>query len=149
MFIALRTDGKYLNVFFYLYRYESSTGIPLHQHSNTIHGTDYPSLLARQQHLIEQHGVGLWDRIVGGDRNVATTASSAATANTGGTFFSLLVLIINTLLVCFVLCAFLDLTVVPNFVPNFVLVFVFFRGEQTSSGTFWQLRCGIGGGGAA
>ena len=74
--------------FFNLYRYESSTGIPLHQHSNTIHGTDYPSLLARQQHLIEQHGVGLWDRIVGGDRNVATTASSAATANTGGTFFS-------------------------------------------------------------
>ena len=29
-----------------------------------IHGTSQQSLLARQQQLIEQHGVGLWDRIV-------------------------------------------------------------------------------------
>ena len=29
-----------------------------------IHGTSQQSLLARQQRLIEQHGVGLWDRIV-------------------------------------------------------------------------------------
>ena len=31
-----------------------------------LHGTSHASLLARQQHLIDQHGIGLWDRIVGG-----------------------------------------------------------------------------------
>jgi hypothetical protein len=30
-----------------------------------VAGTDYTALLARQQALIDEHGVGLWDRIVG------------------------------------------------------------------------------------
>ena len=38
---------------------------PFHPSVSPVAGTDYTALLARQQALIDEHGVGLWDRIVG------------------------------------------------------------------------------------